>query len=235
MTITPDATNDKLTIAHTDTCNISSVNNTGTTVISGVSIDSNGHVTGLNSYEITPAGIGAAKASHGTHVDYATVAPKAAGTAAVGTSGKVAREDHVHPVQTSVSGNAGTATKLANKRTINGTEFDGSGNITTANWGTARTITIGNSAQQVDGSGDVNFTLSAIGAAGSGHLHDDRYVKLNGGGSISGGIVSINTGNDGSHAFRITRNGDAKESTSFYQDDNTFHINVTNDENNCCS
>ena len=230
MTITPDADGDSITIAHSDTCNISSVNNTGTTVISGVSIDGNGHVTGLNSYEITPDGIGAAKKSHGTHVDYATAAPKAAGTAAVGTSSKVAREDHVHPVQTSVSGNAGTATKLANKRTINGTEFDGTGNITTTKWGNTRTITIGNSVQQVDGSGDVNFTLASIGAAGSGHTHDDRYVKLNGGGSISGGVVSINTGNDGSHAFRITRNGDAKESTSFYQDDNTFHINVTNDE-----
>lgn len=45
-----------------------------------------------------------------TKIPYASVAPKAAGTAAVGTSAKVAREDHVHPAQTSVTGNAGTAT-----------------------------------------------------------------------------------------------------------------------------
>ncbi len=45
---------------------------------------------------------GKAPKSHGTHVTYATAAPKAAGTAAVGTSEKVAREDHVHPVQTTI-------------------------------------------------------------------------------------------------------------------------------------
>ena len=53
-----------------------------------------------------------ANSSHGTHVTWATTAPKAPGTAAIGTSSKVAREDHVHPVQTTISGNAGSATKL---------------------------------------------------------------------------------------------------------------------------
>ena len=43
----------------------------------------------------------------------ASAAPKANGTAAVGTSAKYAREDHVHPAQTTVSGNAATATRLA--------------------------------------------------------------------------------------------------------------------------
>ena len=59
--------------------------------------------------------------------------PKAAGTAAVGKSSRYAREDHVHSEQTSVSGNAGTATKLATERTISltgdvtgSTSFDGS-------------------------------------------------------------------------------------------------------------
>lgn len=63
-----------------------------------------------------------------------TTTPKAAGTAAVGSESAYARGDHVHPVQTSVTGNAGTATKLATARTINGVSFDGSANITiTAN------------------------------------------------------------------------------------------------------
>lgn len=35
------------------------------------------------------------------------------GIAAVGTSAKYAREDHVHPAQTAISGNAATATRLA--------------------------------------------------------------------------------------------------------------------------
>lgn len=38
---------------------------------------------------------------HGTHVTYATAKPSMDGTAAVGTSTKVAREDHIHPVDTS--------------------------------------------------------------------------------------------------------------------------------------
>ena len=67
----------------------------------------------------------------------ATVVPKApASSAAVGTSAKYAREDHVHPVQESVtgssgscSGNSASASKLATKRTINGVQFDGSANI----------------------------------------------------------------------------------------------------------
>lgn len=66
----------------------------------------------------------------------ATVAPLVAGTAAVGTSTKYAREDHMHPAQTTVSGNAGTATKLATPRVIaiagavsGSATFDGSSNV----------------------------------------------------------------------------------------------------------
>ena len=68
-----------------------------------------------------------------------------------------------HP-QTTITGNAGTATKLQTPRTINGTSFDGSANITTANWGTARTITVGNTGKSVNGSGNVSWSLSEIGA-----------------------------------------------------------------------
>lgn len=62
----------------------------------------------------------------------ATIAPKASGTAAVGTSTKYAREDHVHPLQTNVA----TATKLATPRVIaiagavsGSATFDGSSNV----------------------------------------------------------------------------------------------------------
>ena len=110
-----------------------------------------------------------ADSSHGTHVSYGTINGKEPGTPSAGTSSKVAREDHVHPVQTTVSGNAGTATKLATSRTINGTSFDGSGNITTANWGTARNIQIGNTSKSVNGSANVSWSLSEIGAAPAGY------------------------------------------------------------------
>jgi len=92
---------------------------------------------------ITPANIGAAASSHGTHVSYSTTAPKANGTASAGSASTVARSDHVHPLQTTISGNAGSASKLNSAVTISLTgavtgsvEFDGSANVslaTTAN------------------------------------------------------------------------------------------------------
>ena len=61
------------------------------------------------------------------------------------------------------SGNAATATKLQTARTINGTSFNGSANITTNKWGTARNITIGNTTKTIDGSGNISWTLREIG------------------------------------------------------------------------
>ena len=110
---------------------------------------------------ITPDGIGAAKASHGTHVSLATATPLvASGTGAVGTSSKQAREDHVHPVQTSVSGNAGSANKVNNSLIIK------------LNGGT----TEGTNMFTFDGSGakTIDLKANALGAPTS-HTHDDRY------------------------------------------------------------
>lgn len=87
--------------------------------------------------------VGAAAASHGTHVTFTTTAPKAAGTAAVGTATTVSRSDHVHPAQTTISGNAGSATKLATSRTFrvnlastSTASFDGTANATPGVTGT---------------------------------------------------------------------------------------------------
>lgn len=66
-----------------------------------------------------------------------------------------------------VGGTAVAATKLATPRAINGTNFDGSAAITTALWGTARTLTIGNSGKSVNGSGNVSWSLAEIGAQAS--------------------------------------------------------------------
>ena len=73
-----------------------------------------------------------AKANTSSIPTAATVTPKASGIAAVGTSTKYAREDHVHPLQTNVA----TATKLATPRVIaiagavsGSATFDGSSNI----------------------------------------------------------------------------------------------------------
>lgn len=50
---------------------------------------------------VTPANIGAAASSHGTHVSYSTTAPVMDGTASVGSASTVARSDHKHPTDTS--------------------------------------------------------------------------------------------------------------------------------------
>jgi hypothetical protein len=62
----------------------------------------------------------------------------------------------------------GSAATLTTARTINGTSFNGSANITTANWGTARTLTIGSTGKSVDGSANVSWSLAEIGALASG-------------------------------------------------------------------
>lgn len=56
----------------------------------------------------------------------------------------------------SISGNAGSATKLQNSRTINGTSFNGTANIVTSFWGTTRKLW-GNS---VNGNADVNGSIT---------------------------------------------------------------------------
>lgn len=80
----------------------------------------------------------------------ASVAPLVAGTAAVGTSTLTARQDHVHPAQTSVTGNAGTATKLTTARTISLTgdvtgsvSFDGSADASISATIAANSVALG--------------------------------------------------------------------------------------------
>lgn len=84
----------------------------------------------LDSPTLTTPNIGVATGvSFNNITGLATSEPIVSGIAAVGSSTLVAKQDHVHPAQTNVSGNAGTATKLETARTINGVEFDGSENI----------------------------------------------------------------------------------------------------------
>lgn len=77
----------------------------------------------------------------------------------------------------SITGNAATATKLQTARTINGTSFDGTTNIVTAYWGTARTISLSGA---VTGSASVNgrqnVTITTTYQFGS---IDGRYVGGN--------------------------------------------------------
>jgi hypothetical protein len=65
----------------------------------------------------------------------------------------------------------GSAATLTTARSINGTSFNGSADITTANWGTARTLTVGNTGKSVNGSANVSWSLAEIGAAAAVHYH----------------------------------------------------------------
>lgn len=100
-------------------------------------------------HKIVPSDIGAAPTSHGDHVTYSSTSPSAPGTASAGSAANVSRGDHVHPLQTTISGNAGTATKLQ----------------------TARTLTIGNTGKSFNGSTNVSWSLPEIGAAPTSHNH----------------------------------------------------------------
>ena len=111
-----------------------------------------------------------------------------------------------------LNGNATTATTLQTIRTINGTNFNGSANITTANWGTARNIGIVSSdgtgvgsVVSVNGSGNVNLKLPATikasitgnvsgNAATATKLQTARTIwgqSFNGSANISGNMTGV--------------------------------------------
>lgn len=73
---------------------------------------------------------------------------------------------------------ADTAGSLATARTINGTAFNGTANIVTSYWGTARNFTIGNTTRSVNGSGNVSWSFADIGGAPANHSHN--YINSRG-------------------------------------------------------
>ena len=90
-----------------------------------------------------------------------------------------------------ITGNAATATKLQTTRTINGTSFNGSANITTNIWGATRTLTIGRKANSVNGSSNVTWNLYDIGAL---DLQGDTWlITLTGGDGNNRGYKLIGT------------------------------------------
>lgn len=77
----------------------------------------------------------------------------------------------------SITGNAATATKLQTARTINGTSFNGTANIVTAYWGTARTISLSGAVTgSASVNGSQNVTITTTYQFGS---IDRRYVGGN--------------------------------------------------------
>ena len=154
----------------------------GTNEVTGLTSTTTGHVlqktssgygfAALPSHASTATTYGVASTSNYGHAMATGTTPKApASTAALGSeTAKFARGDHVHPLQTSVPGNAGTATKLANSRNFS--------------------ITGGAIANPVsfDGSGDVELTVTSLDAS----KLNVAYLPLAGGlmnGPISSRII----------------------------------------------
>lgn len=98
-----------------------------------------------------------------------TETPIVSSTAEVGTSTKYAREDHVHPAQTTVSGNAGSATKLATARTI------------TLDGGATASISF-------DGSSDVTSTVTVVNDS---HSHSNSTITSIDASKITSGTIDI--------------------------------------------
>ncbi|ADG60144.1 tail fiber protein [Acinetobacter phage Acj9] len=92
-------------------------------------------------------------------------------------------------VQGTFKGNADTATKLQTGRSINGTNFDGSGNIVTDYWGASRTFSFGNTTKSVNGSGNMTWTLAEMGAFPLVGGTITGNVKIN-------GLLTIDVSND---------------------------------------
>jgi hypothetical protein len=77
---------------------------TGAVVISGITVNTAGHVTGTTTRSLTAANISAEPAftkNTAFNKNYSTTNPLVNGTVAVGTADNVSRGDHVHPTDTS--------------------------------------------------------------------------------------------------------------------------------------
>ena len=143
------------------------------------------------------------------------------GTAAVGASTTVARADHVHPAQTTITGNAGTASKLQTARTIGGVSFDGTVNInlpgvnaagnqsTTGNAGSATKLATARTINGVAFDGSANITVV-----------DSTAVKLTGNETIAG----IKTFTSSPTVPTPTTNTQAANKK--YVDDNIFKLST---------
>jgi hypothetical protein len=132
-------------------------------LLNGVSFNGSANITVPTNLGIT-AGTTAGPivtSSSGTNATLPTATASASGVVTTGAQTWAGVKTFNSTITGSISGNSGTATALQTARTINGTSFNGSANITTANWGTARTLW----GQSVDGSANITAPLRP--AAGS--------------------------------------------------------------------
>lgn len=113
----------------------------------------------------------------------------------------------INPTEGTISANASSASQLANPRTINGTEFNGTSNITTKSWGASRKIYISdfdgaNTSASVTVNGSSDVTLS---------LPQKINAIVDEAGKLSKAVNINGTSFDGSSAITTTSWGTARQ------------------------
>ena len=120
----------------------------------------------------------------------------------------------------SLSGNATTATTLQTSRTINGTSFNGSANITTSYWGTTRTIW----GQSVNGSANVSGAMTGVTSiTATGLIRTSNLFSAGDGGSDDSygyyNCTRPNTANTGYVCYAMVRRGTIAMGLGYYNNE----------------
>lgn len=120
----------------------------------------------------------------------------------------------------SLSGNATTATTLQTSRTINGTSFNGSANITTSYWGTTRTIW----GQSVNGSANVSGAMTGVTSiTATGLIRTSNLFSAGDGGSDNAygyyNCTRPNTANTGYVCYAMVRSGTIAMGLGYYNNE----------------
>lgn len=120
----------------------------------------------------------------------------------------------------SLSGNATTATTLQTSRTINGTSFNGSANITTSYWGTTRTIW----GQSVNGSANVSGAMTEVTSiTATGLIRTSNLFSAGDGGSDNAygyyNCTRPNTANTGYVCYAMVRSSTIAMGLGYYNNE----------------
>lgn len=120
----------------------------------------------------------------------------------------------------SLSGNATTATTLQTSRTINGTSFNGSANITTSYWGTTRTIW----GQSVNGSANVSGAMTGVTSiTATGLIRTSNLFSAGDGGNSNAygyyNCTRPNTANTGYVCYAMVRSGAIAMGLGYYNNE----------------
>jgi len=155
-----------------------------------------------------------------------SITPNETNVTDLGSSSLKWKDVYATTLHGDVTGNSTSATKLKTARTINGTSFDGTANITTANWGTARNISITdgtNTSTAVSVNGSQTYSLNlpdTIKATFVGDVTGNVTGNCSGTAANVTGTVAIANGGTGAttrlNAFKNLTNESVGESAQYF-------------------